>query len=108
MGSKSFSPRLGIEVPAAVVADVEVESLSLERVTVLKVLEVDVRVERKRKSCVSSERSASRGLEVPGWVLELLMRWEAEGRGSSSSESAMVTDGYEGNRGGCGHVVHRL
>jgi len=79
LGSKSFSPRLGITVVVVVV----VVELGLEMLDV-----VVVREERKRKSWVSSERSVSGGLEeeVVGWELEAEENWWA----SSSSESDIV------------------
>ena len=78
LGSKSFSPRRGI---AEVVVAVPVAERAVEEVVV-------VRAERKRKSWVSSERSASIGFAVPG--RRSRVRWVCDEEGSSSSKSAMA------------------
>ena len=80
-------PRFGIKASV----DVALESDRTEGVMVLLEKAVfEVSAERKRKSCVSSERSTSIGFEVMEWVSELGFVCAKEG--SSSSKSAMLSD----------------
>lgn len=81
-------PRFGINVSLEAV-DAAMWSDAMGGVVVVLAKAVFVvRTERKRKSCVSSERSTSNAFELVEWVFELGSECVKEG--SSSSKSAIL------------------